>query len=644
MPGDSVPSASSLGAARIERLPTLVVNQIAAGEVVERPASVVKELVENALDAGPTRITIELESGGIELIRVTDDGRGIEPDDLPLTVAPHATSKVRAAGDLDRIATMGFRGEALASISSVSRVRVQSRTARGDGAMVLEAEGDVVRDAVPGAGPIGTSVAARNLFFNTPARRKFLRTPATEQARCVEVARALAMAHPAIAFRVTTDGRVALDVPGEQSPRERVLAVIGRELESQLLEVSADRFDDARGLTLWGLAGLPAIARGTNKHQHVFLNGRLIRDKTIQHAIKEAYRGLIEPTKHPTCVLMIEMSPEGVDVNVHPGKIEVRFRDSSMVHQTVLRAVRDRLREADLTPTFVPRAARDADRGQLGEHVLPMPTRPADPMDAERFATFFTRTVPERAGSVMDFQSVRAAAGETAAPASPAETTSESAIAGRDADADLSGRSDAAPASEIEATPSRGTLQVHNSYVITQDEAGVVIVDQHALHERAMFEHLLRRIAQGPLERQSLLTPVAVETTESRIAGLDALGSLLDMIGVELVPLGPRTIGVRAFPSFLFERNVDPVVFVTELLEKSEDESFVPDHENAMRDVLDMMACKAAVKAGDHLSGNELDALLDLRDAVERSASCPHGRPTSVRLTIKELEKLFHRS
>ncbi|MEO0717220.1 MAG: DNA mismatch repair endonuclease MutL, partial [Planctomycetota bacterium] len=211
--------------------------------------------------------------------------------------------------------------------------------------------------------PIGTSVAARNLFFNTPARRKFLRTPATEQARCVEVARALAMAHPAIAFRVTTDGRVALDVPGEQSPGERVLAVIGRELEGQLLEVSADRFDDARGLTLWGLAGLPAIARGTNKHQHVFLNGRLIRDKTIQHAIKEAYRGLIEPTKHPTCVLMIEMSPEGVDVNVHPGKIEVRFRDSSMVHQTVLRAVRVRLREADLTPTFVPRAARDADRG-----------------------------------------------------------------------------------------------------------------------------------------------------------------------------------------------------------------------------------------------------------------------------------------
>ena len=635
-----------MDAARIERLPTLVVNQIAAGEVVERPASVVKELVENALDAGPTRITVELESGGIELIRVTDDGRGIEPDDLPLTVAPHATSKVRAAGDLDRIATMGFRGEALASISSVSRVRVQSRTARGEGAMVLEAEGDVVRDAVPGAGPIGTSVAARNLFFNTPARRKFLRTPATEQARCVEVARALAMAHPAIAFRVTTDGRVALDVPGGQSPRERVLAVIGRELESQLLEVSADRFDDARGLTLWGLAGLPAIARGTNKHQHVFLNGRLIRDKTIQHAIKEAYRGLIEPTKHPTCVLMIEMSPEGVDVNVHPGKTEVRFRDSSMVHQTVLRAVRDRLREADLTPTFVPRAAREGGRGQLGEPVLPMPTRPADPMDAERFATFFTRTVPERAGSVMDFQRVRAAAGETSMPASPVETAGEPAIAerGADADADLSGRSDAAPASEIEATPSRGTLQVHNSYVITQDEAGVVIVDQHALHERAMFEHLLRRIAHGPLERQSLLTPVAVETTESRIAGLDALGSLLDTIGVELVPLGPRTIGVRAFPSFLFERNVDPVVFVTELLEKSEDESFVPDHENAMRDVLDMMACKAAVKAGDHLSGNELDALLDLRDAVERSASCPHGRPTSVRLTIKELEKLFHRS
>lgn len=622
-----------------------MVNQIAAGEVVDRPASVVKELVENALDAGSTRITIELESGGIELIRVTDDGRGIEPDDLPLAVAPHATSKVRAAEDLDRIATMGFRGEALASISSVSRLRVQSRTAGGEGAMVLEAEGDVVRDPVPSAGPVGTSVSARNLFFNTPARRKFLRTPATEQARCVEVARALAMAHPAIAFRVTTDGRVALDVPGGQSPRERVLAVVGRELESQLLEVSADRFDDARGLTLWGLAGLPAVARGTNKHQHVFLNGRLIRDKTIQHAIKEAYRGLIEPTKHPTCVLMIEMSPEGVDVNVHPGKTEVRFRDSSMVHQTVLRAVRDRLREADLTPTFVPRAAREGDRGQLGEPVLPMPTRPADPVDAQRFASFFTRTVPARTGGAMDFDSVRAAAGAPptgsagAKAASPPDASGDSPL---EMSPDEPAVESAAPS--IEAKPARGTLQVHNSYVITQDEAGVVIVDQHALHERAMFEHLLRRIAQGPLERQALLTPVAVETTESRIAGLDALEKLLDTIGVELVPLGPRTIGVRAFPSFLFERNVDPVVFVTELLEKSEDESFVPDHENAMRDVLDMMACKAAVKAGDHLSGNELDALLELRDAVERSASCPHGRPTSVRLTIKELEKLFHRS
>ncbi len=336
--------------APIRKLPPLLVNQIAAGEVVERPASVVKELVENALDAGARSIAVEIEQGGIELVRITDDGCGIPEAELSLAIAPHATSKIATPEDLDRIGTMGFRGEAIASIASVSRLSIRSRSASQSGANVIEVEGDNVKPIRPAAGPIGTCVSVRNLFFNTPARRKFLRTPSTEQGHCVDAACTLAIAHPAVAFRIVTDGKMVLDVPPGQGPRDRALAVLGVELAEQMLEVSADRFDDVRGITLWGLIGMPGIARATPKAQHVFLNGRPIRDKTIQHAIREAYRGLIEPGRYPTCVIMIEMDPGAVDVNVHPAKTEVRFRDQSMVHQTVLRAVRDSLRAADLTP------------------------------------------------------------------------------------------------------------------------------------------------------------------------------------------------------------------------------------------------------------------------------------------------------
>ncbi|XHC24634.1 DNA mismatch repair endonuclease MutL [Phycisphaerales bacterium ac7] len=334
----------------IRVLPALVVNQIAAGEVVERPASVVKELLDNAIDAGAGRITVELEQGGVELIRVTDDGSGIDPEQMELAVHPHATSKVRDAQDLDTIATMGFRGEALASIASVSRLSIRSRVAGSNEAALIEVEGDKVSPVRPDAGPVGTRVTVRNLFFNTPARRKFLRTVQTERTHCLDIVRSLAMSHPAIGFRVEVDGSTVLDLAPNQSARERAFAIIGPEHESEYVEVSADRFDDARGLALWGLAGLPVLARPTTKKQFVFLNGRPIRDKSIIHAVREAYRGLIEPGRHPAVLLMLEMSPGAVDVNVHPAKTEVRFRDQSLVHRVVYRAVQEALRGRDLTP------------------------------------------------------------------------------------------------------------------------------------------------------------------------------------------------------------------------------------------------------------------------------------------------------
>jgi DNA mismatch repair protein MutL len=635
----------------IRPLPALLVNQIAAGEVVDRPASVVKELVENALDAGASRISLELEQGGIELIRISDDGRGMAPDQLPLALAPHATSKISRAEDLDRIGTLGFRGEALASITSVSRLTIRSRRGADVGASMIEAEGDQIGAVVPAAGAPGTAVTVRNLFFNTPARRKFLRTPATEQSRCLDVLRDLAMAHPAAAFAAVCDGRRVIDLPPGQSARERAISVLGEELAGQLLEVHADRFDDSRGLALWGLAGLPSIARSTNNAQHVFLNGRVIRDRSIQHAIKEAYRGLMEPGRHPTCVLMIEMDPGAVDVNVHPAKTEVRFRDPSLVHSVVLRSIREALRAADLTPGWTPRPAMPgagAGMPMVGASGAAAPFAPETAAPAGGaggggggvgggaggggpyggFVEYFRRAAPGAEQPNITYSALREGLRDGPLPA---------------ADPFALPAGGAGEQSMPPPRPAARILQIHNSYLVTQDEQGVVIVDQHALHERVMFEQLMLRITEAPLESQRLLTPAVVGASPGQIERLESLAPLLGRIGIEAGALSPTSVGVFAFSTFLFDRGVDPVEFMGGILERAESDGFAPGSEQALHEVLDMMACKAAVKAGDRMSESELAELLRLREEVERSSNCPHGRPTTIRLTIRELEKLFRR-
>lgn len=652
---DSTQAMPKIG--RIRVLPTLVANQIAAGEVVERPASVVKELVENALDAGAGRVTIELEQGGIELVRVTDDGGGIPQQDLPLSIAPHATSKIADAADLDRIGTLGFRGEALASIASVSRMLIRSRTRDDIGASEIEVEGDRVGAVRPASGPVGTSVGVRNLFFNTPARRKFLRTIPTEQERCVDVVKQLALAHPAAAFTCICDGRKSLDVPPDQTPRERALSVLGKELAPMLLDVGADAFDDSRGLTLWGLAGLPSIARGTSKHQYVFVNGRAVRDRTIQHAIAEAYRGLIEPSRYPTVVLMIEMSPSGVDVNVHPQKAEVRFRDSSMVHSAVLRSLREALRGADLTPALgMLRPVTSAPgpwSGNPNAHARDLPGSGAEITPTseikERIAQSVSRFVESirKPSDVMDVQPA-ANLGTELQPLPPAGGTVLNSEASVRYEPRVIGTPPPVAPVLAAPEPAARVLQVHKSYLVTQDEQGVVIIDQHALHERVMFEYLLARVAAGGLESQRLLAPVRVPSTRSQIEALPGISQLLARLGIEAEPISPTEIGIHAFATFLFDRGVDPVDFMQALLEKAESGPLAIElksgGETAMRDVLDMMACKAAVKAGDRLTDTELAELVRMRVDVERSSNCPHGRPTSIRLTIRELEKLFGRT
>lgn len=623
----------------IRRLPPVVINQIAAGEVIERPASVLKELVENALDAGSTKVSIELERGGIELIRVSDDGRGIAPGELPLAVEQHATSKISIAEDLDTVATLGFRGEALASIGSVSRLTIRSRRAEDASASEIAVDGGAVGEVRPASGAPGTVLTVRTLFYNTPARRKFLRTPATEQGRCVDWLKDLAMARPGVGFRLVCDGRVTMDLPQGQGPRTRAIAILGKDIEDQLVEAHLDRFDDARGVMVWGLCGLPTIARATARAQHVFVNGRAVRDKTIQHALREAYRGLIEPGRHPTAVLMIEMSPDAVDVNVHPAKLEVRFRDQSMVHQGVLRAVREALRSADLTPKT--REGSGAGWGETGDGVAP----PANSGAGASTLVEFLRSGPggERTQR-LSFEAIRDAV-RGVEDAGEGEGEADTARRGVLPGAVLPGEATPEETS-LGGTirPAGSVLQVHKSYLVTQDEHGILIIDQHALHERVMYERLYARVTRGDLESQRLLTPAVIGSTTRRQEAAERIAPLLEKIGIRVEPLGPVSLGVHAFPTLLFERGVDPGPFVEELLDLAAESPLPPGSEEALHEVLDMMACKAAVKAGDRMAPEELDELLRQREAVERSSNCPHGRPTSVRLTIRQLERMFGRS
>lgn len=601
----------------IRALDPLVVNQIAAGEVVERPASVVKEMVENALDAGATQVRVELEAGGIELVRVADDGCGMSPEQLPMAVAPHATSKITSPDDLDAVSTMGFRGEALASIASVSRLRIRSRTRGASEATELVVEGDRVQGPRPASGAPGTVIGVRNLFFNTPARRKFLRTAQTEKQRCVEAVKGLALARPAIGFTLACDGHTTLDLPVDQSAPERVRSILGEDLASAMIEATGTAAE-TYNVNLWGLVGRPHAARGNAKGQWIVLNGRVIRDASIAHALREAYRGLIEPGKHPVAVLLIDVDPSMVDVNVHPAKAEVRFRDSSAIHAAVHGSVREALAGEDLTASL--------------EEVNPRSVRPWQPFVPADGAIFRGPQATE----------MTQAAREAVDRFTEAEVHA------------VLNRPEPQPASEIEhkkpepagidRVPDgpwiRRAMQIRDSYLVAHDDDGVVIIDQHALHERVMFEALRARVAsQGALESQRLLTPAMIGIADAP-EKLDSLAPILQTLGIDATAAGPTRVAVHSFPSLLFSRGVDPAEFMGDLLEKD----YLPrDQEDALREVLDMMACKAAVKAGDALSDQELGALLELREKVERSASCPHGRPTSVRLTLRDLEKMFGR-
>ncbi len=586
----------------IRLLPRQLVDQIAAGEVVERPASVVKELVENAIDAGAQRIEVSVEGGGVDRIVVADDGGGIAADELPLAIASHATSKISSSDDLAAIGTMGFRGEALASIASVSRLSITSRVTGSDAGARIEVDGGVASEVRPAGCPVGTVVEVRQLFHNVPARRKFLRTAGTELGRIEEVLESIALCRPDVAFRLVADGKTRVDLPATTDARRRVLAVLGESIADELLEVTADTvLEGGAPITLWGLVGRPSLARGSGRALRFALNGRAVLDRTLAHAVKEAFRGLVDPGRTPIAFVAVEMDPSLVDVNVHPAKTEVRFRQPNFVHQCVMRAVRDALRAADLVPSFT-----------LMPHAHSVgPTN---------------HGFPASTAISTDFSSFAALAVDRALHATPPVALVS-----------------AAPETLHGNRTARRVMQVHGSYLVVEDAEGILVVDQHALHERGMFEELKARIAASPLESQRMLVPVAIETDPRAVEAIADAGPLLQRLGIELGAVGPRAVLVHAYPTFLLGRGVEPAAFVPGLLAQIAEDGHA-DFESALHSVLDMMACKAAVKAGDRLSPTEIDALLDLRDRIERGTACPHGRPTALRITMRDLERNFGRS
>jgi DNA mismatch repair protein MutL len=639
---------------RIRILPDLLVNKIAAGEVVERPASVVKELAENAIDAGATRIAVAIEDGGRQLIRVTDDGSGMSAEELRLAVLPHATSKVTVDEDLYSISTMGFRGEALASISAVSKLRIVSRMAGAIEGHEVRMEGDRFEAAQAAGCPEGTAVEVRDLFFNVPARRRFLRTPSTEVGHINEQFARVALPYPQIGFELNVNRRGAQNLPRCQTRLERIGKFYGPELAAALMPIGREE----RGVRLEAYAAPPVQSRATSQWQYVYVNGRYIRDRFIQHAIKEAYRGLMEPNRHGVVFLFLTLDPRDVDVNVHPTKIEVRWADSNLIHSQVLSALRETFQRCDLTPRLrtgqtsqpLSEAEQDRVRRELAE-VLKSATPigssrvASSPAAAENPRPLHSR---DREGAVdrgerrdrsptnaawVDHERVwRSLYGQ------PAPTSEH----GPATDAPSPPPTNVPPRDARDPSPRPRAVQMHNLYLVAETDEGIVIVDQHALHERVMYEQLRARIAVGSLESQRLLLPESLRVTPEQAALIEAHASLFERLGIEITPFGRDAVAVHAFPALL--KDTDVPSFLRDLLDRLAQQPAGSSTEVVIHKVLDMMACKAAVKAGDPLTDEEIDALMRQRHLIEKSTSCPHGRPTMLRLTKADLNRQFKRT
>jgi DNA mismatch repair protein MutL len=591
----------------IRPLPDLLVNQIAAGEVVERPAAALKELIENALDAGATQVDVDIAGGGIKRIRVADDGAGIEREDLPLAVARHATSKITVPSDLEAIATLGFRGEALASIAAVSRFALASRARGRPHAWRLEVEGGTLQPVMPAALASGTTVTVEELFFNTPARRKFLRTEPTEWAHCDQAFTRLALAHPAVGFTLHHNGRAQQRLlPGGR--RTRIEALLGREFAGNAAVVEAE----AGSLRLDGLAVRPAYATQANGAQYLFVNGRAVRDRVLLHALREAYRDVLHHDRAPSFALWVTLDPRAVDVNVHPQKTEVRFRDSGAIHQFVRHAV---------------------------ERALASTAREQPAVSAADKLGLAAAQVPPLGRS-------RDAGGVAVAPPRPQDTLALGASEPSPFYARLFGSRPVAD--DRRALPDTGDdhplgfalAQLHGIYVLAQNRAGLVLVDMHAAHERVVYERLKTTLATR-VPVQPLLVPAAFAAEPLDVATAEEHADALAQLGFEISALGPGTLAVRGIPAPLADADAAALAraVLFDIREFGGSEVLAAHAE----EILATMACHAAVRANRSLTTAEMNALLREMEATERAGQCNHGRPTWYQLTLADLDRLFLR-
>jgi DNA mismatch repair protein MutL len=614
--------------ARIHQLPVSVVNRIAAGEVVERPASVVKELLENALDAGPARVDVAIEQGGIALVRVVDNGSGMEADDLPLAVTAHATSKLRVAEDLERIETLGFRGEALASIGEVARLVIRSRTPEGTGAS-LTVDGGRVGEVMPEGCGVGTSVEVQQLFGNVPARRAFLRAPQTEWSHSSEAFVRTALAHPGVAMTLSHNGRRVHDLPAVSAWRERIGGLFGVGLSDRLIEVAADDGE----ISVAGLVGRPEDDMAGTRLQYLFVAGRPFRDRSILHAVQEGYRGLLLSGRQPIVFLSFDMPTEMVDVNVHPAKMEVRFREPSRLYRLVLAALRTAFLQADMgtrlrAPEPVWQTPVDESRGSptLADGSWERPAATVRPSAV--VAPWFGQP-----GTPAD--------GPIAARSRPlstplweqAEHASASVPGGRD---HASGAVGARPSAEERA------VQMHNRYIVVECGDGIEVIDQHALHERVLYERLKASVADGNLEIQPLLIPEKVDLEAAQLELITDHAEALDRAGMRVEPFGGSTVIVTSKP--VLAGTTPAAEIMLEVLDRLAAVAAGGDAGMLVDEVLHGLACRAAIKAGDPLSREEVDALVRDRRMVRESHHCPHGRPTSLVLSRQELDRQFRRT
>ncbi|WP_097460052.1 DNA mismatch repair endonuclease MutL [Mangrovitalea sediminis] len=619
---------------RIQLLSPRLANQIAAGEVVERPASVVKELLENALDAGAGRVEVDIEQGGAKLIRIRDDGGGIERDDLPLALSRHATSKIAELEDLEAVASLGFRGEALASISSVSRLSLTSRRPEAEEAWTVEVEGrDMAAQLSPAAHPVGTTVEVRDLFFNTPARRKFMRTEKTEFGHIEECLRRQALAAFDVGFTLRHNQRGIQSLrpaTGQVDRERRIAALCGKPFIENAVAIDVE----ASGLRLWGWVALPTFSRSQADLQYFFVNRRVIRDRLVAHAVRQAYRDVLYNNRHPAFVLYLELDPANVDVNVHPTKHEVRFRDGRLVHDFIFRSLHRVL--AEVRPGDQMRGAVSQslvrEEAQGGVTIPSVAYRPetaaAEVVPAVREQMAFYQALHGNEGAVSTDGPEASAPAAGYSPASPSPSFTSQPLP-------------TSPNGDNSQPLGYAIAQLHGIYILAQSAQGLIVVDMHAAHERITYERMKRALAEQGLKSQPLLVPLSLAVSQREADLAETHAADLLTLGLQVERMGPETLVVRQIPALLRGADVESLIrdVVSDLAENGRSDRV----EAVTHELLATMACHGSVRANRQLTIPEMNALLRDMEATERSGQCNHGRPTWTLVTMGELDKLFLR-